>query len=48
MLGFKSFHTARRTLVEVKLMHMLKKKQLRVEARDEGRTAAKLFSSLAA
>jgi putative transposase len=27
MLGFKSFYAARRTLVGIELMHMLKKKQ---------------------
>ena len=48
MLGCKSFHAARRTLVGIELMHMMKKKQLVVEATDEGRTAAKLFYSLAA
>jgi hypothetical protein len=29
-------------------MHMIKKRQLVVEERDEGRTAAELFDSLAA
>jgi putative transposase len=48
MLGFKSFHTARRTLVGIELMHMLKKKQLEGSAEDKGRTAAELFYSLAA
>ena len=48
MLGFKSFHAARRTLVGMELMHMLKKKQMRVGAEDEGLTAAQLFYSLAA
>jgi putative transposase len=48
MLGFKSFHAAHRTLVGIELMHMIKKKQLVVEAADEGRTAAEPFYSLAA
>jgi putative transposase len=47
MLGFKSFETARCTLTGVELMHMLKKRQLRVEAGDEGLTAADLFYALA-
>ena len=47
MLGFKAFHTARRTLVGIELMHMIKKKQLEVRAEDKGRTAAELFYSLA-
>ncbi len=48
MLGFKSFHAARRTLAGIELMHMIKKKQMRGEIEDEGRTAAELFYSLAA
>ena len=48
MLGFKSFHAAQGTLAGIALMHMLKKKQLVVEAGDEGRTAAELFYALAA
>ena len=48
MLGFKSFTAAQDTLVGIELMHMIKKRQLVVEERDEGRTAAELFSSLAA
>jgi transposase-like protein len=48
MLGFKSFSAARCTLVGIELMHMLKKKQIRVGAEDEGLTAAELFYSLAA
>jgi putative transposase len=48
MLGFKSFEAAQDTLVGIELMHMIKKRQLRVEAGDEGRTAAELFYSLAA
>jgi hypothetical protein len=39
---------AQDTCVGIELMHMLKKKQLVVEAGDEGRTAAELFYSLAA
>jgi transposase-like protein len=48
MLGFKSFAAAQDTLVGIELMHMIKKRQLRVESGDEGRTAAALFYSLAA
>jgi putative transposase len=48
MLGFKSFTAAQETLVGIELLHMLKKKQLVVEAGDEGRTAAELFYALAA
>lgn len=48
MLGFQSFDAAQDTLVGIELMHMIKKRQMRVEARDEGRTAAALFYSLAA
>src|SRR5499433_3945259 len=48
MLGFKSFTAAQDTLVGIELMHMIKKKQMVLEARDEGLTAAELFYSLAA
>ena len=48
MLGFKSFNAAQDTLVGIELMHMLKKKQIVVEAGDESLTAAELFYSLAA
>ena len=48
MLGFKSFDAAQGTLVGIELMHMSKKKQLMVEAGDEGRTAAEQFYALAA
>ena len=48
MLGFKSFEAAQDTLVGIELMHMIKKKQLRVEAGAEGLTAAEQFYSLAA
>src|SRR5215470_13277535 len=48
MLGFKAFDAAQATLVGIELMHMIKKRQLGVEAGDEGRTAAELFDSLAA
>ena len=47
MLGFKSFDTAQGTLAGIELMHMMKKKQLVVEAGDEGRTAAEQFYALA-
>ena len=48
MLGFKSFEAAQGTLVGIELMHMLKKKQLLVEAGDEGFTAAEQLYALAA
>ena len=48
MLGCKAFEAAQGTLVGIELMHMMKKKQMRVEAGEEGLTAAKLFYSLAA
>ena len=48
MLGFKSFEAAQDTLVGIELMHMIKKKQIVLEAGDEGLTAAELFYSLAA
>ena len=48
MLGVKSFDAAQGTLVGIELMHMIKKKQLMVEAGDEGRTAAEQFYALAA
>jgi hypothetical protein len=48
MLGFKSFEAAQATLIGIELMHMLKKRQLIVEAGAEGLTAAEPFSSLAA
>jgi len=47
MLGFKSFEAAQDTLVGIELMHMIKKKQLLVEAGDEGLTAAAQFYALA-
>jgi putative transposase len=48
MLGFKSFAAAQSTLVGIELMHMLKKRQLMMEAGGEGLTAAEQFYSLAA
>ena len=48
MLGFKSFAAAQDTLVGIELMHMIRKRQLVVEERDEGLTTAELFYSLAA
>jgi putative transposase len=48
MLGFKSFEAAYDTLVGIELMHMIKKRQLLVEAGDEGLTAAEQFYTLAA
>jgi putative transposase len=48
MLGFKSFDAAQGTFAGVELMHMIKKRQLRVAAGDEGLTAAEQFYTLAA
>jgi putative transposase len=48
MLGFKAFEAAQGTLAGIELMHMIKKRQMRVEARDEGLTTAEQFYSLAA
>jgi transposase-like protein len=48
MLGFKSFEAAQSTLAGVELMHMLKKRQLMVDAGDEGLTVAEQFYALAA
>ena len=48
MLGFKAFEAAQATLSGIELMHRLKKRQLIVEAGDEGPTAAEQFYSLAA
>ena len=48
MLGFKSFDAAQGTLAGIELMHMLKKRQMVVEAGEEGLIAAELFYSLAA
>ena len=48
MLGFKSFTAAQDTLVGIELMHMIRKKQMVVEAGEEDLTAAEQFYSLAA
>ena len=48
MLGCKAFDAAQATLVDIELMHMIKKRQLVVKERNEGLTAAELFYSLAA
>jgi putative transposase len=48
MLGFKSFDAAQRTLAGIELMHMIQKRQMVVEAGDEGLTAADQFYALAA
>jgi transposase-like protein len=48
MLGFKAFDAAQGTLAGVELMHMIKKKQMVLEAGDEGLSAVKQFYSLAA
>ena len=46
MLGFKSFDAAQGTLAGIELMHMIKKRQMMIEAGDEGLTAAEQFYSL--
>ena len=48
MLGFKAFEAAQDTLVGIGIMHIIKKKQLMVEAGDKGLTAAEQFYALAA
>jgi putative transposase len=48
MLEFKAFSAAQDTLVGIELMHMIRKKQMVVEAGEEGLTAAEQFYSLAA
>jgi putative transposase len=48
LLGFQSFDAAQDTLVAIELMHMIKKRQMVVEAGGEGLTAAELFYALAA
>ena len=48
MLGFKAFGAAQDTLVGIELMHMIKKRQMMVEAGAEGLIAAEQFYSLAA
>jgi hypothetical protein len=47
-LGFKAFEAAQAILVGIELMHMIKKRQMRVEAGEEGLTTAEQFYSLAA
>src|SRR6201982_3498181 len=48
MLGLQAFGAAQGTLVGIELMHMIRKKQMVVEAGEEGLTAAEQFYSLAA
>jgi putative transposase len=48
MLGFKAFDAAQCTLAGVELMHMIKKRQMVMEAGEESLTAAELSYSLAA
>jgi len=48
MLGFKAFTAAQDTFVGLDLLHMIKKKQMVLEAGEEGLTAAEQFYSLAA
>src|SRR5206468_9067171 len=47
MLGFKSFHAARRTLVGIELMHMMKQKQGVGAEGNAAPSAAEPFYSLA-
>jgi hypothetical protein len=47
MLRFKAIDAAQGTLAGIELMHMLKKRQLVVEAGNEGLTAAEQFYALA-
>jgi len=46
MLGFKAFDAAQCALAGVELIHRIKKRQMVVEAGDEGLTVAELFYSL--
>jgi putative transposase len=46
-LGCTSFDAAQGTLAGIELMHMMKKRQMVVEAEDEGLTAAEQFYALA-
>jgi transposase-like protein len=48
MLGFKAFTAAEDPFVGIELRHMIKKKQMVMEAGEEGLTAAEQFYSLAA
>jgi putative transposase len=48
MLGFKSFDAAQDTLIGIELMHMIKKRQILVEAGDEGLSITEQFYVLAA
>ncbi len=47
MLGFKSFDAAQSTLAGIELMHMIKKKQMRLEEEEQGLSAAEQFYALA-
>ena len=48
MLGCKAFDAAQATLIGIKLIHMIKKRQLAVAEGNDSLTAAELFYSLAA
>jgi putative transposase len=48
MLGFKSFDAAQDTLIGIELMHMIKKRQMMVEAGDAGLSIAEQVYALAA
>ncbi|MCZ6873536.1 MAG: DDE-type integrase/transposase/recombinase, partial [bacterium] len=47
MLGFKSFDAAQSTLAGIELMHMIKKKQMRLEEEEQDLSAAEQFYALA-
>ena len=48
MVGFKACEAAQDPLVGIARMHMIKQRQMRVEAGDEGLTGTALFYALAA
>jgi hypothetical protein len=48
MLGFKALETARHTLADIELMHMLKKGQIVVEKEEARLTPAEQVYALAA
>ena len=47
MMGFKNFHTAKKTLAGIEVMAMIKKRQMKTTAGDD-RSPAELFYALAA
>ena len=44
MLGFKSFHSAQKTLAGIELMHMIKKRQMRATRGDRLSPAAQFYA----